>query len=49
METKIKEDLIEIIITRFGDLHEYSFEELMNKSIYELNEIASRDSLDLYR
>jgi len=49
MEIKIKEDLIKIIIARFGDLHEHSFEELMNKSIYELNEITSRDSLDLYR
>ena len=49
MGKKTKYDLIEIIIARFGDLHEYSFEELMNKSIYELNEIASRDSLDLYR
>lgn len=49
MKIKIKYNLIKIIIARFGDLHEYSFEELMNKSIDELNEIASRDSLDLYR
>lgn len=49
MRKKTKYDLIKVIIARFGDLHEYSFEELMNKSIDELNEIASRDSLDLYR
>lgn len=49
MEIKIKDDLIKIIVSRFGDLHEHSFDELMNKSIHELKEIASRDSLDLYR
>ncbi len=49
MRKKTKYDLIKIIIARFGDLHKHSFEELVNKSIDELNEIASRDSLNLYR
>lgn len=49
MEKKTKDELIKIIVARFGDLHEHSFEELINKSTDELNEIASRDSLDLYR
>lgn len=49
MGKKTKDDLIKVIMARFGDLHEHSFEELVNKSIYELNEIASMDSEELHR
>lgn len=49
MKVEEKDNLIRTIIARFGDLHEYSLEELTSKSVSELSEIASRDSVDLHR
>jgi len=49
MHIKEKDDIINLIIARFGDLHEFSSEELANKSVDELRAIAHRDSVDQHR
>mgnify|MGYP001225552047 FL=1 len=49
MEIKIKDNLIEVILSRFGDLHQYSLDKLWDMTIDKLGEIASMDSIDLHR
>lgn len=44
-----KQNAIELIFARFGDLHEYSLEDLLSKSTNELIEISSRDSNESHR
>lgn len=48
-EIKVKDDLIRTILSRFGDLHEFSFEDLVDKSVDELKEIAYSDSDEPHR
>ena len=48
-EAQEKDDIMRVIAARFGDLYEFSFEELINKSVDELKVIAYRDSLDQHR
>lgn len=49
MDIEEKDDLIRTIVARFGDLHEFSFEELVDKSVDELKEIAYKDSDEPHR
>lgn len=49
MKIEMKNELIKTITSRFGDFHQYSFDELVSKPIEELNEIASQDSKELFR
>ena len=49
MNNQIRYELIEIIEARFGDLHEFTLEELEDMPLSKLREIASRDSEDRHR
>lgn len=49
MNSQVRYELIEIIEARFGDLHEFTLEELEDMPLSKLREIASRDSRDMHR
>ena len=49
MNNQIRYELIKIIEARFGDLHEFTLEELEDMPLDKLREIASRDSKDMHR